>query len=69
MRRPPGEVRDAIIQYLENKKGDASLAEIYQSVSESLGEVAKTSVRSYLQLNTPRTFTRTGNGRYKINKQ
>lgn len=66
-RRSPGVVRDAIIQYLSGIKGDASIDEIHAAVSSMLdGEVAKSSVRSYLNLNTPKVFLRTDRGRYRV---
>jgi site-specific DNA-methyltransferase (adenine-specific) len=66
-RRKPGVVRDAITHYLGNIKGDASVDEIHVAVSAALaGEVARSSVRSYLNLNTPETFLRTAHGRYRL---
>lgn len=66
-RRRPGEVRDAIKAFLEVHKGDASTRQICEAVSERLGgEVASSSVRSYLNLNTPTTFARTGHGHYRL---
>ena len=53
-RRSPGVVRDAITKYLDGIEDDASIDEIYDAVSIALGgEVARSSVRSYLNLNTP----------------
>jgi site-specific DNA-methyltransferase (adenine-specific) len=67
VRRSPGVVRDAIMNYLRDQTADASLGEIHQAVCEELGEdVPTSSIRSYLRLNTPDTFTRTGRGRYKL---
>lgn len=66
-RRAPGQIRDAIISYLDSHEGDASLNEIREGVQETLGEEAPySSIRSYLRLNTPGVFQRTGHGRYKI---
>ena len=65
-RRRPGEVRDAIVKFLSSR-GEASVAEIRQGVSAHLGgEVAASSIRSYLNLNTPTMFERTGRGRYRL---
>jgi DNA modification methylase len=61
----PGQVRDCIIGYLEGA-GSASLEEIYSFVARELGEVPASSVRSYLNLNCPGRFTRTGKGRYML---
>lgn len=68
-RRPPGQVRDAIIQFLRNARREASIKEICAGVSDSIGEVPASSVRSYLRLNTPGLFRRTGPGTYSIAKK
>ena len=66
-RRQPGVVRDAIMRYLSHVKGDASMAEIHAAVCDDIGEdIPRSSVRSYLNLNTPRVFQRTGRGRYRM---
>ncbi|MEX2440402.1 MAG: hypothetical protein WD739_11090 [Actinomycetota bacterium] len=65
-RRRPGEVRDAIIAFLRERRGEATVAEIRQAVVEAVGDVPPSSVRSYLNLNTPATFVRTGRGRYRL---
>lgn len=62
----PGAVRDAIIEFLKTKGGDASVDEIYESVIGRLGDVAPSSVRSYLNLNTPELFSRVGRGCYRL---
>ena len=65
-RRLPGQVRDAIVSSLRSRD-EASVSEIRQDVSDQLGgEVPASSVRSYLNLNTPGTFERTGRGRYRL---
>ena len=58
MRRRPGEVRDAIVQVLEGRERPASVEEITGGVADLIGEVAPSSVRSYLRLNTPELFAR-----------
>lgn len=67
-RRQPGVVRDAIVGYLRNLRGrDASIAEIRAAVDKALGdEIPASSVRSYLNANTPGRFTRTDPGRYRL---
>jgi DNA modification methylase len=66
-RNSPGAIRDAILGALEFRTDDASVQEIHGSVTAALGQdVPPSSVRSYLQLNTPGTFERTGRGRYKL---
>ena len=66
-RLQPGIVRDAITHYLTRIEGDASVTEIHAAVCEEIGQdVARSSVRSYLNLNTPRVFSRTRRGRYRM---
>ena len=64
----PGQVRDSIVAYL-SAVGNASLEEIYGFVGAELGEVPASSVRSYLNLNTPGRFARTAKGRYSLVSQ
>ena len=69
-RRKPGVVRDAIIAYLASIEGDASTDQIHAAACQTLGgDVAPSSVRSYLNNNTPGTFLRTGRGRYRLARQ
>ncbi|MHB1109730.1 MAG: DNA-methyltransferase [Devosia sp.] len=65
MRKSPGTVRDSIVGYLSSAES-ASVAEIQQAVELRMGPVAPSSIRSYLNLNTPRVFEREGTGRYKL---
>ncbi|MBA0053047.1 hypothetical protein E0L36_19875 [Streptomyces sp. AJS327] len=67
-RLKPGQVRDAITDFLRGLgPGDASVAEIQRAVTERLGrEVPSSSVRSYLNKNTPASFARTSRGRYRL---
>ena len=67
MRRRPGEVRDAIVEVLEGRKGGATVQEISAGVVELIGEVPPSSVRSYLQLNTPALFARMDRAQYVLN--
>jgi DNA modification methylase len=62
----PGVVRDAIVGYLEAIGQDASIAEIYDAVVRSIGDVPPSSVRSYLNLNSHELFERTEVGRYRL---
>lgn len=65
-RRRPGQVRDAIIDYLHTVPSATTL-EIIAAVREQLGEsVAASSVRSYLRLNTSSQFERLDRGRYAL---
>lgn len=64
-RRRPGEVRDAIVSVLEGCSA-ASVQQIASGVSAMIGEVPASSVRSYLQLNTPEIFARMDRGQYAL---
>jgi site-specific DNA-methyltransferase (adenine-specific) len=65
MSRAPGSVRDSIIEYLSNA-GTASIGEIQSAIEAHLGKIAPSSVRSYLNINTPNLFERTDRGSYKL---
>lgn len=67
-RQRPGEVRDAIMVALRDSNPDgASISEIEAQVMETLGRpVPASSVRSYLNLNTPGIFERVGRGHYRL---
>ena len=67
MRRRPGEVRDAIVQVLSERACAASVKEIADGVTGLIGEVPPSSVRSYLQLNTPTLFARMDRAQYVLN--
>jgi site-specific DNA-methyltransferase (adenine-specific) len=62
----PGRVRDAIVSVLSRAAAPMSTRLIYRGVLELLGETPPSSVRSYLQLNTPALFSRTGRGEYRL---
>jgi len=62
----PGNIRDAIIGYLAALPTPATVAEIHGAVANHIGDVAASSVRSYLNLNTPEIFERTGRGCYRL---
>jgi site-specific DNA-methyltransferase (adenine-specific) len=63
----PGIIRDSIIEFLTALGGEATTGEIMSAVANRVGtEVATSSVRSYLNLNTPKTFERTARGRYRL---
>lgn len=62
----PGIIRDSIVTYLSAAES-ASIAEIWEAVAARLGDhVPASSVRSYLNLNTPELFERTSRGRYRL---
>lgn len=62
----PGVIRDSIVDYLKQVGGDASTDAISLAVKHRVGDVPPSSIRSYLSLNTPTTFERTGRGRYRL---
>jgi site-specific DNA-methyltransferase (adenine-specific) len=67
MPRRSGEVRDAIIRYLRKRGGTASVAEIVEGVTNELGPVARSSVRSYLQIGVEGDrFERVAQGQYRL---
>jgi len=66
MRAAPGIIRDSIVSYLTAAEV-ASVGEIRQAVSAKLGDaVPASSIRSYLNLNTPEIFERKGRGYYRL---
>ena len=67
MRRRPGEVRDAIVSVLQARPHGAGVADITQQVTALIGDVPASSVRSYLQLNTPQFFARMNRAQYALN--
>lgn len=66
MKQAPGAVRDSIIRALSGRPKGAAIKDIVQAVNESLGETPASSVRSYLNLNTPRFFVRSARGTYQL---
>ncbi|MGD9658502.1 MAG: DNA methyltransferase [Methylocystis sp.] len=64
--RDRGAIRDAVIDCLRDIGRDAPLDEIIAVVTARLGAVPQSSVRSYLNLNTPALFERAGRGRYRL---
>src|SRR5712671_6578226 len=66
-RRKPGEVRDAIFDFFQVAQREATVAEIREAVAEKFkGELAPSSVRSYLRLNTPQDFESPREGVYRL---
>jgi hypothetical protein len=62
------EQQNAIVEFLKGRDA-ASVAEIIKGVTEQLGTVSESSIRSSLNLNvgTPGTlFERTGHGKYRL---
>lgn len=66
MRRRPGEVRDAIVQVLEGRPSGSTIQQITAEVSDLIGDVPPSSIRSYLRLNTPELFARMDRAQYTL---
>lgn len=62
----PGKVRDAIISALSQSRLPLTTKEIQQKVLLLIGNTPESSIRSYLQLNTPGTFIREERGTYRL---
>ena len=66
-RRQPGEVRDAVIATLRAYPDGVPVRQIVADVRGLIGEdVADSSIRSYLRLNTPELFRRLDRGQYQL---
>jgi site-specific DNA-methyltransferase (adenine-specific) len=65
-RKRPGEVRDAIVAVLSRSPQGSTVSQIGHEVTQLIGEVPASSVRSYLQLNTPELFARMERGQYAL---
>ena len=65
-RRRPGQVRDAILRVLGEAPEALSVVEICARVCAFSGPVARSSIQSYLSLNTPGLFVREDRGVYRV---
>ncbi len=65
-RFPPGRVRDSILQVMSLTSKALSVKEIEDRVERVLGPTPRSSVRSYLRLNTPDLFVRESRGYYAV---
>jgi DNA modification methylase len=68
MKQSPGAVRDSIVRTLSMRPEGAPLSDIARAVNDSLGPTPPSSIRSYLQINTPRYFVRSERGVYQLRK-
>jgi DNA modification methylase len=68
MQQRPGQVRDAVLAYLQDLDVAASIAEIQTAVNDRLGCVSPSSVRSCLNHHTDTLFERIARGRYKVRR-
>ena len=64
-RKAPGQVRDAILKVLDEAPAPLSVMEICDRVSAISGPIPRSSIQSYLSLNTPRLFAREARGIYR----
>ena len=64
-RKAPGQVRDAILKVLDDAPAALSVMEICDRVSAVAGPIPRSSIQSYLSLNTPRLFAREARGIYR----
>lgn len=66
MAQARGAIRDSVVDFLTSIGSAATVPEISHAVSARLGSVSPSSIRSYLNLNTPGLFERTGRGAYRL---
>ena len=66
-RYAPGTVRDGIISVLSQSASPLALREIERRVTDVIGPTPGSSIRSFLQLNTPTLFAREARGVYSLN--
>ncbi len=64
-KRPPGIVRDAILAVLTDSEVPMTVSEIERNVEIILGPTPRSSIRSYLRLNTPGMFLKDERGVYR----
>jgi site-specific DNA-methyltransferase (adenine-specific) len=64
--KAPGTVRDSILRALSLRPEGAAVTDIVAAVEASLNGVSPSSVRSYLNLNTPKLFVRSDHGVYRL---
>jgi DNA modification methylase len=68
VKKSPGAVRDSIIRALSVRPDGAQVSELIQAVNDTLGPTPSSSIRSYLNLNTPKYFVRSERGTYQLRK-
>jgi DNA (cytosine-5)-methyltransferase 1 len=66
MRSAPKTIVEAVAAFLGSQPGDASIKEISEGVAQNYGIVSASSISSCLSSNTPKHFSRTARGRYKV---
>jgi len=65
-RHVPGSIRDAILELLLSSDEPQTVKKIHSYVKVQIGDVARSSVQSYLSNNQPNIFTRVSRGKYSI---
>jgi len=68
-RTAPGIIRDAIISVLTQATHALSVKQIESLARSRIGDVAPSSIRSYLRLNTPGVFSRVERGKYVLSSR
>lgn len=66
MQHRPGHVRDAVVAFLSDARRPASIRQIETGVSNRIGNVSASSVRSCLRLHEGDLFQRVSRGRYQM---
>lgn len=66
-KRRPGEIRDAIVEYLRQRGEAVPVNDIYAALETKFGEpVARSSVRSALNFGVDDLYERVGRGTYRL---
>jgi hypothetical protein len=68
MRHAAGHVRDAILKCFKNNNVIVALKDIYECVEGQIGKVPRSSIRSWLNENTPERLVRVSHGKYRLKK-
>lgn len=64
--RPLGTVRNTIAAFMKEHPEGATVQEVYRAVTERLGQVAPSSIRSSLQVTS--RYERIAKGRYRLRR-
>ncbi len=69
MRQRPGYIRDAIYNVLDGALEPMALRDIESAVLDKIPGTSPSSIRSYLRLNTPETFSKPSRAHYLLREQ
>jgi DNA modification methylase len=69
IKHSPGVVRDAIFDFLSDQPNGARVQEIAAAVYRNIGDTPRSSVQSYLRLNTGELFDQPSRGHYQLRKE